>query len=308
VSCDESANVRAVKEQIDTFLNFLAVERGLSSNTLDAYFNDLSGLVEFFDGANGPRRWKDVGASDVAAFVDDLDERGYARSTRARKIAALKSMFRFLREEGLVDENPTEQLRSPRSGRTLPKALSIEQVDLLMATVYEDDTPEGVRDAAMFEVLYAAGLRVSELVGLDLRDLDMESGSVRCIGKGSKERVVPLHAQAIESVDTYLETIRPIHERQRQEQALFLNRNGRRLTRQAFWLRLKRAARAAGISDHISPHTLRHSFATHMLRGGASLRHVQEMLGHASIATTQIYTHLTSEHVREEYDRAFPRA
>jgi integrase/recombinase XerD len=297
-----------VREQIDTFLNFLAVERGLSSNTLDAYFNDLTGLVEFLEDAGRARGWAGVDAADISAFVDDLDERGYARSTRSRKIAALKSMFRFLREEGLIEDNPTEALRSPRSGRTLPKALSIEQVDTLMSTIYEDDSPEGIRDAAMFEVLYAAGLRVSELVGLDIRDLDTETGSVRCIGKGSKERVVPLHGQALESVNTYLETVRPIHEREPGAGALFLNRNGRRLTRQGFWLRLKRAARAAGIPDSITPHTLRHSFATHMLRGGASLRHVQEMLGHASIATTQIYTHLTSEHVREEYDRAFPRA
>lgn len=297
-----------MREQIDSFLNYLAVERGLSSNTLDAYFNDLTGLIEFLEDSGATRSWSDVGASEISAFVDDLEERGYARSTRARKIAALKSMFRFLREEGIVEENPTETLRSPRTGRSLPKALSIEQVDTLLTTVYEDDTPEGVRDAAMLEVLYAAGLRVSELVGLDLRDLDLETGSVRCIGKGSKERVVPLHSQALESVNTYLDTVRPLHERQQQTQALFLNRYGRRLSRQGFWLRLKRAARAAGIPDHITPHTLRHSFATHMLRGGASLRHVQEMLGHASIATTQIYTHLTSEHVREEYDRAFPRA
>jgi len=303
-----------VREQIDSFLNYLAVERGLSSNTLDAYFNDLTGLIEFLEDSGATRNWSDVGASEISAFVDDLEERGYARSTRARKIAALKSMFRFLREEGIVEDNPTETLRSPRTGRTLPKALSIEQVDTLLTTVYEDGTPEGIRDAAMLEVLYASGLRVSELVGLDLRDLDLETGSVRCIGKGSKERVVPLHSQAIESVNTYLDTVRPQYERQQQgereqkTQALFLNRNGRRLSRQGFWLRLKRAGRAAGIPDHITPHTLRHSFATHMLRGGASLRHVQEMLGHASIATTQIYTHLTSEHVREEYDRAFPRA
>ncbi len=303
-----------MREQIDSFLNYLAVERGLSSNTLDAYFNDLTGLIEFLEGSGTPRTWSDVGASEISSFVDDLEERGYARSTRARKIAALKSMFRFLREEGIVEDNPTETLRSPRTGRTLPKALSIEQVDTLLTTVYEDGTPEGIRDAAMLEVLYASGLRVSELVGLDLRDLDLETGSVRCIGKGSKERVVPLHSQAIESVNTYLDTVRPQYERQQQgereqkTQALFLNRNGRRLSRQGFWLRLKRAGRAAGIPDHITPHTLRHSFATHMLRGGASLRHVQEMLGHASIATTQIYTHLTSEHVREEYDRAFPRA
>ncbi|HCV28315.1 MAG TPA: site-specific tyrosine recombinase XerD [Dehalococcoidia bacterium] len=295
-------------EQIDSFLNYLAVERGLSSNTLDAYFNDLSGLIEFLEESGLARTWANVDASDVSAFVDDLDERGYARSTRARKIAALKSMFRFLREEDLVDDNPTEALRSPRSGRTLPKALSIQQVDRLLDAVYRDDSPEGVRDAAMFEIMYAAGLRVSELVGLDIRDLDLEAGSVRCIGKGSKERAVPVHGQALESVSAYLETVRTLYERGPQKQALFLNRNGRRLSRQGFWLRLKRAARAADISDHITPHTLRHSFATHMLRGGASLRHVQEMLGHASIATTQIYTHLTSEHVREEYDRAFPRA
>jgi integrase/recombinase XerD len=304
----QGVNVNFVREHIDSFLNYLAVERGLSSNTLDAYFNDLTGLIEFLEDGGGPRRWADVGASDISAFVDDLDERGYARSTRARKIAALKSMFRFLREEGLVEDNPTEALRSPRSGRTLPKALSIEQIDLMMAAIYEDETPEGIRDAAMLEVLYAAGLRVSELVGLDIRDVDLEAGSIRCVGKGSKERVVPVHAQALESVNTYLDTVRPVYERQSNAQALFLNRNGRRLTRQGFWLRLKRIARAAGIPEDITPHTLRHSFATHMLRGGASLRHVQEMLGHASIATTQIYTHLTSEHVREEYDRAFPRA
>lgn len=302
-----------MREQIDSFLNYLAVERGLSSNTLDAYFNDLSGLVEFLEigsgnSRDGQGRWADVSASDIAAYVDDLDERGYARSTRARKIASLKSMFRFLREEGLVEDNPTEGLRSPRTGRNLPKALSIEQVDLLLDTLYLDNSPEGIRDAAMVEVLYAAGLRVSELVGLDIRDVDLEVGSVRCIGKGSKERVVPLHGQALETVNAYLDAARPYFERTPGVTALFLNRNGRRLTRQGFWLRLKHAARAAGIPGNITPHTLRHSFATHMLRGGASLRHVQEMLGHASIATTQIYTHLTSEHVREEYDRAFPRA
>lgn len=302
-----------VREQIDSFLNYLAVERGLSSNTLDAYFNDLTGLVEFLVDRPGWKRsgrdsWSGVNAADIAAYVDDLSERGYARSTRARKIAALKSMFRFLREEGLVEVNPTEGLRSPRPGRSLPKALSVEQVDRLLDTVYMDNTPEGIRDAAMFEVLYAAGLRVSELVGLDVRDVDLEVGSVRCIGKGSKERVVPLHGQSLESVNAYLDAVRPRFERTPDTTALFLNRNGRRLTRQGFWLRLKRSAAAAGIPGNISPHTLRHSFATHMLRGGASLRHVQEMLGHASIATTQIYTHLTSEHVREEYDRAFPRA
>ncbi|MCH8235953.1 MAG: site-specific integrase, partial [Chloroflexi bacterium] len=169
-----------MREQIDSFLNYLAVERGLSSNTLDAYFNDLSGLVEFLEmrpgeerpgkGRDGQGRWADVSASCIAAYVDDLDERGYARSTRARKIASLKSMFRFLREEGLVEDNPTEGLRSPRAGRNLPKALSIEQVDLLMDSLYLDNSPEGIRDAAMVEVLYAAGLRVSELVGLDISD------------------------------------------------------------------------------------------------------------------------------------------
>ena len=295
-----------MREQIDSFLNYLAVERGLSSNTLDAYFNDLTGLIEFLADSGAPRNWSDVGASEISAFLDDLDERGYARSTRARKIAALKSMFRFLREEGLVDDNPTETLRSPRTGRTLPKALSIEQVDTLLTTAYEDDTPEGIRDAARLEVLYAAGLRVSELVGLDLRDLNLETGSVRCIGKGSKERVVPLHIQAIESVNAYLDTVRPLYERQQQEQALFLNRNGRRLSRQGFWLRLKRAARAAGIPHHITPHTLRHSFATHMLRGGASLRHVQEMLGHESIRSTQVYTRVSIKSLKNVHEKTHP--
>ncbi len=307
-SSGRNASLISVREHIDSFLNFLAVERGLSANTLDAYFNDLTAFVEFLELSNRSGCWTRVDESDISSFISDLEERGYARSTRSRKIASLKSMFRFLREDEIVEDNPTEALKSPRPGRTLPKALSIKQVDLLMTVIHEDNSPEGIRDAAMFEVMYASGLRVSELVGLDTRDLDAEAGSVRCIGKGSKERIVPLHGQALEAINTYLQTVRPIHQQDPNSLALFLSRNGNRLTRQGFWLRLKRAARTTGIPDDVTPHMLRHSFATHMLRGGASLRHVQEMLGHASIATTQIYTHLTSEHVREEYDKAFPRA
>lgn len=294
--------------QVDSFLNYLAVERGLSPHTLSAYASDLSQFLDFLEEAGGLREWRDVGKDRLAGYMDDLEERAYSQSTRARKVATLKSMFRFLKEEGVVTDNPTEGLRTPRVGRHLPKALTVEQVDLLLDVAYADESLEGARDSTMLELLYACGLRVSELVGLDLRDLDLENGAVRCMGKGARERIIPLHTRAIEALDSYLTAVRPSFAAGPAQEALFLSRRGRRLTRQGFWWRLKRCAARAGITANLTPHTLRHSFATHMLRGGASLRHVQELLGHASIATTQIYTHLTSEHVRSEYDRAFPRA
>ena len=297
-----------MREQIDSFLNYLAVERGLSSNTLDAYFNDLTGLIEFLEDSEAPRNWSDVGASKISAFVDDLDERGYARSTRARKIAALKSMFRFLREEGIVEDNPTETLRSPRTGRTLPKALSIEQVDTLLTTIYEDDTPEGIRDAAMLEVLYAAGLRVSELVGLDLRDLDLETGSVRCIGKGSKERMVPMGEEAQVALDHFIGDGRvEILNNKSVCNAVFPTRRAKAMSRQAFWQLVRRYAIKAGINKTPSPHSLRHAFATHLINHGADLRVVQVLLGHEDISTTQIYTHVARERLKQLHSQHHPR-
>ncbi len=220
----------------------------------------------------------------------------------------MRSLFRFLKEERMVASNPTDDLRSPRVGRSLPRALRPEEVDRLLAGAAGDSLPDGLRDCAMLELMYACGLRVSELVGLDLGSVDLDSGTVRCFGKGARERVVPLHDTAVSAIERYLVRGRPALASPRSGDAIFLNRKGQRLTRQGFWLRLQRCATAAGIESRITPHMLRHSFATHLLHGGASLRHVQELLGHASISTTQIYTHLTSEHVRREYDRAHPRA
>ena len=217
-------------------------------------------------------------------------------------------MFRCLRAEGIVDANPMETFRSPRPGRSLPKAITPEQVESLLRAVGETPGAEAARDAAMFELMYAAGLRVSELVDLNINDIDFETMTVRCMGKGSKERIVPLYEEAVALVGGYISTGRNDALRDDRNKALFLNRRGDRLTRQAFWLRLKKYALLAGIDGNVTPHTLRHSFATHLLHGGATLRHVQELLGHASIATTQIYTHLTDTYVQAEYDKAHPRA
>ncbi|MBI4220590.1 MAG: site-specific tyrosine recombinase XerD [Chloroflexi bacterium] len=298
-------------DELDSFLNYLTVERGASRHTVAAYASDLTQLIEFFaEGPIEPRiaTWRAVEITHLNKYLEDLDSRGYSQVTRARKIAAVKSLFRFLKEEGFVEANPAARLRAPRPGRSLPRALTVAQVDQLLTTVSLDKTNEGRRDNAMLELLYASGLRVSELVGLGIRDVDLETGTVRAFGKGNKERLVPVHAQAVEAVRSYLERARPRLANGKSGEALFLNRRGMRMTRQAFWLRLRGAATRAGLDMRLTPHTLRHSFATHLLQGGANLRQVQEMLGHASIATTQIYTHLTSDHVRKEFERAHPRA
>ena len=295
--------------EIDTFVNHLAVERGLSANTLAAYRNDLSALAKFQCPKNKPAiSWGSVKERDIRNFLDDLDKRGYSLATKSRKIASAKSFFNFLKSEGIIHNNLMDEVRQPRSGQVLPKALSIEEVDLLLNFKSEKQSTEDLRDGVMVELMYAAGLRVSELVGLNVRDVDLDVGSVRTIGKGYKERIIPIYETAVESISEYVAIIRPIHSQSQKQEALFLNRRGSRLTRQAVWLRLRKLAITVGISDKITPHMLRHSFATHLLHGGASLRHVQELLGHSNIATTQIYTHLTDKHIRNEYAKAHPRA
>jgi integrase/recombinase XerD len=298
-----------VISDLETFINYLSVERGLSKHTLSAYRNDISALIGFLsENKLADQTWNNVGESNIRAYLDDLDERGYALTTKSRKIASAKSFFNFMKEEQIIEGNPLSDVRQPRTGQSLPKALSIEDVDRLLGASSDSDTTEDSRDLAMVELMYAAGLRVSELVGLNLRDVDLDAGTVRTIGKGSKERVIPIYDTAVESIAEYITYFRPAHSRYQSEKALFLNRRGRRLTRQAYWLRLNKLATKVGISSKITPHMLRHSFATHLLHGGASLRHLQELLGHSSIATTQIYTQLTSEHVRSEYTKAHPRA
>ena len=297
-----------MQEQAEGFLDYMTAERGVSPLTVAAYRSDLAQLAEFLDQRPGGRpELRSVDGEAVSEYVRHLKERGYSDSSRARKVASVKSFFGFLLDEGVVDKDPTENVGSPRLGRSLPEVLTEEQVDTLLDAA-SGHAPEERRDRAMMELLYATGMRVTELVSLDLDDIDVTAGYVRCFGKGSKERLVPLHAAAVGVVKDYLERWREVLATPRSGKAAFLNARGARLTRQGFWTILKRLAARAGIEGKITPHTLRHSFATHLLRGGAPLRHVQELLGHADIATTQVYTHLTSDYVRAEYEKAHPRA
>jgi integrase/recombinase XerD len=297
-----------MKAQIDAFLNHLAVEKGFSGNTVAAYRNDLYQLVGFLDQQGLASGWPQVTLEALSGYVLQLKDKGYSLTSLARKVAAVKSFFGFLTEEGTVAQDITEALVSPRVGRRLPKPLTEEEVERLLGETLKGETPEAKRDRAMLELLYATGMRVSELVSLKLGDVNLMQGFVRCLGKGNKERIIQIHEEAMAAVRGYLKEARPKLLSGDHEQALFVNVRGEQLTRQGFWLILKEHAHRAGIRKTVTPHTLRHSFATHMLRRGAPLRNVQEWLGHASIATTQIYTHLTDEHVRETYERSHPRA
>ena len=301
-----------MREEINSFLNYLAVEKGFSENTLAAYQNDLHQLASFAEEEATKQgfmpSWADLGRQGILSYLLNLKERNYAATTVARKVAAAKSFFGFMLAEGIIKANPTENLSSPAVGKSLPKPISISQVRQLLDQPARLSTPEAKRDQAMLQLLYASGMRISELVSLNLGDVDIEGGYVRCFGKGHKERVIPIHEQAALAVKEYAENTRPQLLRNKNETALFLNPRGDRLTRQGFWQKMKEYAKSANLDTKISPHTLRHSFATHMLSGGADLRAVQELLGHANISTTQVYTHLTSEHVRRTYEKSHPRA
>ncbi|MFN8556580.1 MAG: site-specific tyrosine recombinase XerD [Dehalococcoidia bacterium] len=297
-------------ESVSQFLSFLAVEKGASSNTIAAYRNDIQQFAAFTSGRRNGKGWVTIDQVVVLDYIGDLQRKKYAEATIARKIAAVKSFFGFMTAEGAIPADPTETLSSPRVGKPLPKPISPEQVDELLEQPLRRNTPEAKRDKAMLELLYATGMRVSELVSLDTESavLSADSAYVRCRGKGAKERTIPIHEHAAEALHAYVTEARPLLVRTREERALFVNRRGERLTRQGFWLILKSYARSANIAAHVTPHTLRHSFATHMLKGGAPLRNVQELLGHANISTTQVYTQLTTDHVREVYQSAHPRA
>ena len=302
---------------VSSFLQHLIVEKGFSQNTSSAYRNDLSQFVEFlqqngFDAGRGTGAfdWTLVDIDTLNRYITDLKERkGYRNATAARKVASVKSFFGFMAENAIITEDPTESLGTPKVGRSLPKYLTEDEVARLLDEGYKHGTNEGQRDAVMMELLYATGLRVGELVSLNTSDVNLEESYVRCLGKGSKERIVHLYPKAAQELLNYMRHARmAMLGKRKEEQALFVNHRGERLTRQWVWSVLKTYAQAAGIQSNITPHTLRHSFATHLLQNGASLRHVQELLGHSSISTTQVYTHLTSPYVREEYERSHPRA
>lgn len=301
-----------MEQSVDSFLKYLALEKGFSQNTVMAYRNDLSQLLEYLQKSGANRAsfssWIEFDRPAMLGYMLVLKEKGYSSTTVARKVAAAKSFFAFMKSEGKIKVNPTQDLPSPRIGKSLPKPITISQVRRLLAEPAKSETSEARRDRAMLELLYASGMRVSELVSLNVNDVDVAGGSVRCLGKGSKERIIPIYPQAANVVQQYVELTRPHLVKRNEEKALFVNLRGDRLTRQGFWQILKAYARSAKLEIPITPHTLRHSFATHMLSGGADLRSVQELLGHANIATTQVYTHLTNEHIRNTYEKSHPRA
>ncbi|OGO43146.1 MAG: site-specific tyrosine recombinase XerD [Chloroflexi bacterium RBG_16_58_8] len=298
-----------MKEPIESFLNYIAVEKGYSEHTIAAYRNDLTAMADYAQKEVGATSWVGFSRQNMLAYLLHMKERGYVPTTIARKVAAARSFFSFLVSEGTIKNNPTENISSPSVGKALPRPIPISQVRLLLEQPAKLTTAEAKRDRAMLELLYASGMRISELVALNLGDVNIEGDFfVRCFGKGRKERIIPLYEQVVMAVKKYIDEDRPKLAHGRKETALFLNARGERLTRQGFWQKLKEYAKSAGLSSQISPHTLRHSFATHMLSGGADLRSVQELLGHANISTTQVYTHLTTEHVRRTYDKSHPRA
>jgi integrase/recombinase XerD len=292
--------------ELNLYLNHLTVERNVSPNTLAAYRRDLDKLIEFSRRA-GKESFADVTPLDLVEFLKSLHKQGLGVRSQARLLSAIRSCYRFLVGEGHCASEPTREVEMPKMARRLPEFLSINEVDDLLAAP-RGDNPRSLRDKAMLETLYASGLRVSELVGLTVDSLDRRLGVVRAFGKRRKERLVPLGDQAQAAIEQYLATARETLLKGRRTPYLFVTARGNSMTRQSFWMILKRYAVAAGIKRAISPHKLRHSFATHLLERGADLRSVQALLGHADVATTEIYTHVTTQRLRQVYDRFHPRA
>ena len=290
----------------DLFLERLLVERQLSGNTVESYGRDLTRLRRFLV-ARGRESAEEVTPVDLADHLLELARAGLAPRSRARALVAVRGLFRFLCGERLLERDPSETLAAPRLGRRLPSVLGLDEVDRLLAAP-AGSAPRDLRDAAMLATLYATGLRVSELCGLRLPDVNLKSGFVRATGKGKKQRLVPLGDRAAARLADYLERGRPALSKRAAEMGLFLTGRGRPMTRQGFWKLIGRYARAAGIARQVSPHVLRHSFATHLVERGADLRAVQAMLGHADIATTQVYTHVSRAHMIELHRKHHPRA
>ncbi len=291
---------------VDLFLSHARVEKGLAANSVEAYARDLRRYVAHLD-AMQVRGWEAVGRAEIQAHLAELVRRGVSARSQARALSAIRSFHALLYAERLAPVDASDEIGSPRPSRRLPQPVSREDLRRLLAQP-DVRTPAGVRDRAMLELLYATGLRVSELVSLELNDVNLETRVLVARGKGGKERLVPVGAPAAEAVKAWLANGRERLLRGRRSKDLFVTPRGRRMTRQGFAKLLSRHARAAGLSRRISPHRLRHSFATHLLEGGADLRAVQAMLGHADVSTTQIYTHVDRTHVRRLYERYHPRA
>ena len=292
--------------RLDAFRDYLTLEAGSSANTVENYLRDLRRLAQWGEmrGVAGPDA---VTTTQLREFIYALKDLGLQPTTIRRQISALRTYFKFLTGEGIAVRDPTERLDAPKGWRRLPAVLSVQEVERLV-TAPDADTPLGVRDRALLELCYATGARVSELVGLRLADLLFEEGLARLFGKGSKQRLVPVGRRALGAASLYAREIRPSLDRGRSQGVLFVNARGGPLSRVGAWGIIKAAARRAGLTKRVTPHTLRHSFATHLLEGGADLRAVQEMLGHADLTTTQLYTHVDREYLRSVHKSFHPRA
>ena len=289
----------------DQYLNYLLVEKGLSAKTLDSYGSDMAMYLSFLEN-NGVKDISDADTPVILKHLIAMRNAGLGARSRARHLVTIRGFYRFLVQEKIIKHDPTRLIDLPKSGLKLPDVLSVEEVKLLLS-IPDTKTSKGSRDAAMLELLYAAGLRVSELINLKLQDVNMEAGFVRVFGKGSKERVVPIGLFAKEKIGDYLKTARPLILKNIASRYLFVARAGKPMTRQGFWKLIKRYALKAGFNKKITPHSLRHSFASHLLEGGADLRAVQLMLGHVDISTTQIYTHVAREHLKKIHEKFHPR-
>ncbi len=291
---------------LDEFLNFLVVERGLSKNTLEAYSRDLNKYIDYLE----KHEISDVTQTSsyhIIAFFSTLAGKGLSSKTTARNLAAIRTFYRFLVNERYIEENPAMRVDSPKTWIKLPNTLALDEVERLLDQP-DVTTPLGMRDSAMLELLYATGLRVSELISMSVNNINLEAGYLIAFGKGSKERIVPIGEEAAKKVKEYMIYSRKRLLKNSRSSFIFVNRSGRPISRQGFWKLIKKYGLKAGIKKNIAPHTLRHSFATHLLEGGADLRSVQTMLGHVDISTTQIYTHVTRERLKKLHSRLHPRA
>lgn len=295
-----------MNEEINDYLHYLTIERGLSLNTRKSYERDLLQYLHYLEDEQ-ITSWQDVDRYVVINYLEKMHDEKKAPATVTRMITSLRRFHQFLRQERLTDHDPMQHIDTPKNVQKLPSTLSLTEVERLIET--PDTTKNlGIRDRAILEVMYATGMRVSELVGLKLSDLHLSLGLVQTLGKGDKERIIPLGDYAIQWLERYLDEARPLLVANPSETHVFVNHHGTGLSRQGIWKNLKQLVREAGINKEVTPHTLRHSFATHLLENGADLRTVQELLGHADISTTQIYTHITKKRMTDVYKQHFPRA
>jgi len=294
--------------QIKQFQNYLKLERALSENSVDAYIRDAVKLKQFVENYNVPVNPTSVTLIHLTDFIEMLVELGMSAYSQARIISGIKAFYKYLLFEGVIDNDPTMLLEAPRLGRKLPDTLGVHEIDQMLAAI-DHSTPEGTRNRAIIETLYSCGLRVSELIGLKISDLYFDAGFIRVIGKGNKERLVPIGSEAIKYINIYKDSIRnSLDIKSGHQDILFVNRRGAQLSRVMIFTIIKNLVKSSGLGKTVSPHTFRHSFATHLIEGGADLRAVQEMLGHESITTTEIYTHLDREYLKQVMKDFHPRS